>query len=267
MRVFTLFFLILSKSLFSLDYGLDYQLNPSEKIDFVQIFAERHSGSFYMRSLLAENFSLLGKKRGYCHKHFPPWIGVDPKINDFPEKSKRFLTVVVFRNPYDYIRGMRKIPWHADRALFALRFSSFIRKPWKLAQSEVNRYGREKVHFDSEPLSGKPFKNVMALRTAKIKQMLGLKEYCHNIYYINYEVVLKNEDAVLKEIASLFSIQKMPKFKKIEYYKGNPELGRYVQKKYKPISQQDLDFINKELDEELENQIGYQIIRKARDIK
>ncbi len=322
MRFFFLSFSVILISCFGLENNIDYKKDGSAEIKKLQVFAERHSGSNFVKRLLADNFPLFEQKTGFCHKHFPPWVDVDPQIESFYEDSEQFLCVVVFRNPYDYLRGMNRVPWHGHQSLFKLPFSTFIKKKWMLAPSDEYRLTKKKkkIFLDKNPNTGGLFNNVIELRTAKIKQMLQLKNYCHNIYYVNYETILKDPEGVLSEIAELFDLEREPIYKPVKYYKGNPKFGtyvseihngkkrqvlqidditlkqapeavlkeidnffdfektitvpdemkvvhRYLNKGYPKILEEDLDFINSELCESLEKEIGYDLVRDVNLIK
>jgi hypothetical protein len=112
--------------------------------------------------------------------------------------------------------------------------------------------------IDLNPENGLPFDNIFKLRTAKIKAMLKIKKRAPNVYYINYEILRDHTEEVLNEIAMLYHLQLNNPFSPVETYKGNGKKD-YKPKEYLDISEADLAYINSQLDEKLERQIGYQL--------
>ncbi len=263
-----LILILTAASIYALDYGIDFRNDPFLEIKELQIFGERHCGTNFIEQLLIANFPTFKKVPGFCHKHFPPWVHVDPASYLLEKQSENYLTVVIFRNAYDWVRAFHPHPWHGHPSLVYIPFNKFIRSKWRLNDVDIkllNPNGN-KFCLDRNPNTGKYFHNVLQLRAAKTDAMLTLKKYCHNIYFVRYETVLKHPQEVIDEIASLFDLEKKSSFQKIKYYKGDKSKGKYKKKKYARLTQKDLDFMNQHLDLSLEHQTGYAPIYDAKKI-
>ena len=257
--------IICSTQLLSLQYGLSATRKNTVPLIKFAVFAERCSGSNYVESLLKLNFELV--EDAYCHKHFPPWFTVQriaKQHKQYPlfEKNEDVLNIIVFRNPYDWVRSLHNLPWHAVKSLFNIPFSKFIRSEWKLNPKvpvivELAKYNSM---LDINPDTKKNFKNVFELRTAKIKTMLLIKSHVANSYYVNYETVRDHPKEVIREIASLFDVKANPVYQPVIYYKGKEEKGVYTKKKYSPMTVKDHAFINDSLNKKLEAEIGYKLL-------
>ena len=239
------------------------------------IFSERNSGSNYIKSLIKENTYLKINATDYGHKHFLPWLNLPSIIYSGPSQYYNFqdnedcLFIMIFRNPYNWVRSMHKTPWHADSSLKKISFSDFIRKQWKLKDQVTDAFIQKLMVFnpflEKDPKDGSYFANVLKLREAKIENMLLLKDRVKNIYYINYETVRDHPIKVLKEISKIFNINLTKKFHPITSKKGENQKP-YVPSVYSPLSIEDLTFINEQLDPQLEKNIGYELLERVKDV-
>lgn len=264
LKIFFLLSLLFSHALMSLEYGLCAKKVGTVPIDKVFVFSERCSGNHYIESLILSNFSI--SLSPFCHKHFPPWYELspehyrgDPRHYSFAGTEK-ILFIVIFRDPYDWVRSFHLDPWHAkERFPINLSFAEFIRRPWILDEAEPENIQLRQLNplMDCNPIDGKPFKNVFQLRTAKIRTMLKIKERAHNVYYINYETVRDHPKEVLSELEKFFKLSPTSSYHPVVFYKADQRQGVYKQKKYQDISNNDLHYINSQLNEKLENKIGY----------
>lgn len=236
----------------------------NEPICKVQIFGERCSGTNFLHALLRENID-IGQKESdswyyYGWKHFPMWLHVPYESNPPSESlernytfegSENYLFVVIFRDPYDWIRSIHRQHHHLKPEMI-VDFKHFIRSEWFSF-----------VALDTNPVTGGNFENGMKLRTERIKNMLLIKDLVKNIYYVRYEILRDYPQEVLKEISEQFNIT-LKDYTPIILYKGDGHV--YKESSYDPIEQEDLDYINSQLDSAVENSIGYQLIEKAEEI-
>ncbi len=249
-----------SSSLFSLEYGIIAKNKHVEKIINFFVIGERCSGTNFLTSLISENTQLIKCRIG--QKHFPPWYELGPEYYHGDARyyhfnnTEDFLFLVIFRDPYDWVRSFHIQPHHAHKSLLNLSFSSFIREPWLIDPSvtAVENYPL----LDLNPKDGLPFKNIFALRSRKIEDMLEIQNRAPNVYYINYEIVRDYPEQVLKEIAHLYNLQLKSSYTAIDSYKGAGKTN-FKPIAYKPISDLDLEYINSQLDKKLEERIGYKI--------
>lgn len=263
MRQFIILTLFLCTSLEALERGLEYKREGQCPITHVQVFSERCSGSTYVNQLVRWHFFL--KSGRYGHKHFTPWLSLvnngytGPRKNITFEGSDDHLILILFRNPFDWLQSFHRSPWDAHPSIARLPFSQFIRSPWIIDPdcSDAKDIGIHDPFFELDPKTARPFKNPMRLRSAKIKNMLAIKERCKNCYIVQYESVLKDPKGFLTELEALFGLAWYKNYEPIHLYKGNANMGYYAPKDYGPISLEDRDFICEELDEALEARIGY----------
>lgn len=240
-----------------------YGSAPEHQINKIQIFGERCSGTNFLEHLIVRNFKNIKKDTffWYGEKHFPCWFDFpfDEKFYQRPlynytlEKSKDVLFIVIFRDPYDWVRSFYKSPHHAISSLKTLSFSEFIRSKWEVENDIENPY---RFPIELNPKTGAPFDNVMKLRTARIINMLRLKDLVPFVYFINYEILNEFPREVLTEISELFGVEMNDQFTPVLTDKGNEDV-MFTPSRYRIISPADLDFINQNLDEKVEKSIGY----------
>lgn len=235
----------------SLEYGLiaKYQGGPIQRF---AILSERCSGSNFVEKLIQSNFENL-KRDDSIHKHFPPRNWNERKTNDI-------LFIVIFRNPYDWLRSFHRVPHHAAPHLYGIPFGQFIRSLWALNAEDpvIKKLGDPMV--DRHPRTGLPFKNVMELRTEKIMTMLQIRKKVENIYYLNYETARDYPREVLQEIQERYSLKTASSYLPVLHYKAIPLENVYSPRKYDPISRRNLRHINSHLNKRLESKIGYRLI-------
>lgn len=261
-----------SLHLFSFECAIFAKAEGQMPLKHIAIYGERCSGTNYTKQLIVANTNLISTP--FCtglphqtpwHKHFMPWFDLlptyaeDPRNSNFAEYEDT-LFVVVFRDPYDWARSMNLSPQHGADGMYNLHFSQFIRIPWTLNDRDpyIQQLRQQNPLLDCDLRTGLPFKNILKMRNAKIKDELRLKDMVKNIYYVKYETVRDRPKKVLKEISKLFGLPLKP-YQPIVDYKGLPEEGAYKPKKYNPIKLKDLFYINSQLDQAQEKQIGYEI--------
>ncbi len=231
-----------------------------------QLFGERCSGTSFFRILFDENAHFKTTDY-YGHKHFPCWfdypydeVFYQRPIHEYTlEGSDDCLFLVIFRNPYDWLRSFHEKPFCGTASMYNLSFSQFIRSPWLAGDDPTCS-----TPLDTNPTDKKPFKNLIYLRTAKIKNMLKIQDLVKNAYFINYETLKEHPKEVLQEIHEIFGIQFKEDFTSPTcHFRGSQCLPTdFKESQYNPISIEDLKFINETLDEEIENSIGYTLVQE-----
>lgn len=237
-------------------YAIAYKHSSDAHTDF-HLYGMRCSGTNYTTHLLRQNFP----ERDVCFdiswKHFPPWVHVDG-VNYLEENGQKFLSmqkkylfIVVVRNPFDWVRSFRVNPYHISRRVDRSSLSSFIHAPWYF----------DRCPDDQHP-NGGCFKNVIALRTARLKNILSMCDLMDNFYMVRYETIRDHPEEVLREIASLFSISMeetfVPFTRMVRGRTGVTEKPFSVTK-YDPVSEEDRAFILRYLDPDLERFLGYEL--------
>ena len=215
-----------------------------------QIYGERCSGTNYVEKLITENFNLVLIEG--THKH---WY-----VNDYSKLRGDTLVIVVVRNPYSFLSSLHLQPHHAPLH-YGLSFSEFIRKEWVSYDSpdilplwfEEDMSIRETIAKPEWIVESEA--NVCRLRSSKLRNFLELEHHADNFCLLKYEELLldRNNIRVLKKWGVT---QRWNEIKPIVTYKG---LGYkvYEPTKYDDIAVDDLQFINDNLDWELENKVGY----------
>lgn len=272
-RAFVLYALFICIQSHALEYGISAKHEGSIPIKKLFLFGERCSGTNYVVTLFSKNLQ-LGYDQKFARRHFPPWFELPieyytgkPQSYTF-DNTDEYLFVIVFRNAYDWVRSLHDLPHFASGKFFNMPFSEFIRTPWELNPSNTLVKEVRSFHplMDLSPIDGKPFENVLKLRTKKIENMLMVQNRAKNVYYIRYEIARDHPQEVIREIGECFGIRPNAKFSPVSNYLGWKHKGKYDQVPYPPISLEDLDYINSQLSEEVENQIGYSLIYDPAEI-
>ena len=221
-----------------------------------QVFGERASGTNFLIQLLLKNLPNIKMVGRYGWKHFFPPA-------EFPN-SDRCLFVMIYRDPFDWVRSLFLQPHHVHTSLKKLDFSDFIRSEWYCVFDELanvkpgeKQYGKEMM-FERNPDNGKRFENILKLRTAKILAFEALRGKVDYIEFVRYEDIKNDPTGFIDRIARKHDIASAINFTPVEKYKGITD-KKYVPKNYFDISRQDYQYILKQLDFEVEASIGYQI--------
>lgn len=240
------------------------------KVAFIQIYGERNSGTNYLHFLLEENIRnvKVGYKFGWKHG-FAKMDKIKEQINGGD------LILCMFKDPYSWIVSMHGKPHHAPQ-LYKLPFDQFIRSEWVCYTGDnydIRDLKNDPVLADQEmmhernPDTGERFANVIALRTAKCKRFLELKEE-----FPNQVRILKYEDYLMKPRISVCDLAGKGKLRlkgpvKVSkgYFGKNPKKkfdrkDYYENREYfKLYSEEDLQYVNQYLDKEVEEKIGYNL--------
>lgn len=172
------------------------------------------------------------------------------------DDSDDTLFLVILRNPFDWLCSMAVNPYHAPKHV-GLPFSTFIRKRWvSYEQTRVNSIwplSDDGAYFIEEA------ENIMVLRSMKIQHWLNLRKRVKNIAFINYEALYKGM-STLENIANEFNILQVnnPFVNQERYIKGGrlrQEL--FVPKEQTSIDKQDLEFIQANIDWDVEKYFNY----------
>jgi hypothetical protein len=247
-------------------HGLDAKHEGRARLRKFCLFGERCSGTNYLQQLITANFPQLGYQKAYGWKHFPAWLSAPAGLNPGPSKfytfenSDAYLFFVIFRNPYDWLRSLWEHPHHAASHLHHIPFDTFIHSTWICDPLD------EFIHaMDKNPHTGAYFSNILQLRSAKIRNMLMIKNKVKNIYYINYETLLNQPEQVVHEIARIFNLRTNYYFVPILNYCDPPhdKHSLFLERDAFIPPAESLLFIQSQLDPSLESSIGYDILKGA----
>jgi len=134
-------------------------------------------------------------------------------------------------------------------------FSHFLRSQWKLIDEHHPLDGSYKEIDNYNPWTNKSFSNVLELRKYKMQNYLTLSKLVDNYVIVRYEDVCNNPEAFIHFIATKYLLNKKEAFTPITIYKG---VGKpYVRKKYFSFLEEDLYFINANIDWDVEEKVNY----------
>ncbi len=233
-------------------------------IRHVQIFGERCSGTNFLRSLVSDMFrgvqmtKAFGGKHWYIRDHQPrgrPNETTDQQCVRRLDDSADTLFLVIHRNPYDWLRSLQRTPYHAWTH-DSLPLQEFVTKPW--VSSEVSQVNptwsiRDDGYYFIEEAA-----NVLELRALKLRHLLGLEGVVPNVAFVRYDHLAADPKS-LTGIADRFGIDVAEDLSlDVNRYFGGYRGGEYDgQRKYDPISDDDLAHINAHLDWDVESACGY----------
>ena len=172
---------------------------------FVQLFGERNSGTTYFRKLIQDGMRdpsrFLGAlesdetpmgHRTFGYKH---WFA-DPKKLDDP-KSQETLFVVIYRNPYTWIRAMMAQPYSLSDAIDGKSLGDL--ETLELVGRRKNKDTTDEV----DPNTGDRL-TLFGLRQRKIENFEGIKKKVLNVAYLQLEDLLKDPARAFAHLAQNF---------------------------------------------------------------
>lgn len=229
------------------------------QINRIQIYGERCSGTNYLQKLLKKNLIDIKLTWEFGFKHFF-------YKGDIRNNAYGCLFIAIYRDPVNWIHSLRKHPWHASKELWGLDFSSFIRSEWKAVYDEhagIDKcnplYGSE-IPMERDPVSGERFKNVMHMRSAKIRNWQSIANITDNFTHVLYENLYADPKAFISELCEKFNLRRRLLFYPVRSYKGiGVGIRKFKPDVYPAISEDDYRYIFSNLDVKLENEIGYKI--------
>lgn len=226
-----------------------------DKITRYQVVGERSSGTNFVKRLLGRNTALtpgedLGWKHGFPHMRAVP---------------ANLAVICVVRSPLTWARSMHAKPWHTTPALQKLAFSDFIRAPWDTIIDRPRYFDKaegdigQALQFDRDPLTGKRFDNLFALRTAKLRGALThLNRDCTCIV-LRMEEATTDPEATLTRLCTALDTQPNATFRPVVKRLGSkfkPAVNNRPDTP-KDLSPQDRAFVQQATDTPLETALGY----------
>lgn len=174
-----------------------------QPVEFVQIYGERNSGTNHLARLLQDNMRqpdrLLGLKeseatplgtRIFGYKH---WF-VDPaKFTD--SRQPRTLFVVIWRNPYTWLRAMMARPYALERSIGG---RSVAELPDIRLAGHVN--GKD-TRTEFHPVTGEAV-TLFELRRLKIESFGMLETLADHVIFLNLETLLDSPLGLLRHLGT-----------------------------------------------------------------
>ena len=249
----------------------EYNHYSESEIEKIRLMGERCSGTTYIHGLLVNNFPsqhVVAPK-----KHFLPWFNLN--AFNIPKKSKEVedlnflekltdscLLVLVVRDPYDWLRSFYSHPWHVkgDKMLHK-GFLHFLQHEWRPSDKQMDYVGVD--HWN--PYNQRRFRNVLELRKYKILNYLQVGILVDNFFVVQYEKVAKNPAQFVEFMSENFHMEKNDVFENITSYK-NEGKKKFQKKEYPPFEIKEFEFINQEIDWDVEKFIGYSKVESLDDV-
>ncbi len=267
MRIFIIIGFVFLNTLLGSGFENEFNHYSGNSPKRLKVCGERCSGTNFVKFLLLRNFPDLKKtpQEEFGHKHFLWWYGVPTdhqKLKDlkYPLNavdyagSQDCLFIVMVRDPYDWLRSFYLKPWHVHDSLLTGSFSYFISTEWKVNKVYYNEGFYSEID-NYNPWTGRPFTNVLELRRYKIYNYLKLGTFVDNYVLARYEDVRDDPKGFVHFIAEFCHLKKQSEFVPVDGYKGGNK--PYVRKQYFRFEEQDLEFINSQIDWAIEELVGY----------
>jgi len=260
------------------------QVNPSRRPK-IKIYGERHTGTKYLYLLIVLNLRAeiipggedmtkwyfnIAKEGSwlfeltsdlYFKTHFSKTLGwkhfLLPPAERFTQagiKKDELLFLTLTKNPYSWLLSLYKNPWHAFQKYSS--FDEFLNTPWKTRWRE-NSPGN--------------FSNPMELWNTKNRAYLRLHNSQWNSINLTYEDLVADPEKWINQIAKVTRTTKKSEIflnwektttrfapdKTYAFYKNY-----YLQEQWKTLlSNQQIELINQQLDEDVMAKFGYTKIR------
>lgn len=227
-------------------------------LEWFQVMGERGCGTNVVRKSISKTLRVtrteaLGWKHG-----FPHTIGLNPNT----------LVVCVVRDPQAWAQSLFKRPWHAHPDVQARDFNDFLREPWighidqlshfEMIHPELSIDQRE-LQWDRDPMTGKRFANIFALRNAKHRGLLSYLNRGVSTAYVRLEVFNENPLGLLEELEATFSLPQTERgYRPVTRRMGN-NWNASVERdtSLDGWSDADIAFMHDQLEPQIERLFGY----------
>lgn len=225
----------------------------------IQVYGQRCSGTNALIALIEKNFGQGRFTEQFGFKHwfvpesvyFPNWVTI----------------VVIARDVIQWAQSFYKNPWHAHPQLKALPFDQFIRHEWCSIwdtdfwdiDSSHPIFAKEMMH-ERCPITGDRFKNIIQMRTAKLKHWSMLDQRCDKLILCSHDEFQNNVTAILDKIGTVSGIKPLSRYTQIMGYKGDDHIA-YQPASYPNLSVENLRHIDQFLDWKIEEKFG--LLKKA----
>ncbi|MEL6227994.1 MAG: hypothetical protein AAFR01_13395, partial [Pseudomonadota bacterium] len=174
-------------------------------LDFIQIYGERNSGTTYLAKLLQDNLKTPSHVLGLAESDETPlgnkifgykhWFLNWDKLKDPRQAATLF--IVVYRNPYTWVRAMMDRPYALERSLTGKAIADL---PDTLLAGHIN--GKD-TQNEFDPETGEQL-TLFELRQKKLRCLEQLKDHVDNVVYLPLEELLADPAAVMAELAITF---------------------------------------------------------------
>lgn len=223
-----------------------------------QVMGERSSGTNFVKRLLGRNTALtpsedLGWKHGFAQMTAIP---ADMAV------------ICVVRHAVPWALSMHAKPWHCPPAMQALGFSEFIRAEWASVADrpryfpQVAALGGEgrPLQPDRDPLTGRAYANLFALRRAKLAGLTSYFARGATLAFARLEAVQAAPEAFLADLGKAFALPPpATPFRPVVKRLGSKFKPAIDTRPATPdaMGAADLAFLRAEIDADQEARLGY----------
>ena len=237
---------------------------PKIQRHMIRFFSLRCSGSTYLQHLLKHNFPTMYFGQDLGWKHGPAGSAiqgfrsqaedidelVDQEFEVRGERLKDPATIMIVRNPYDWVRSLYKNAWWVLHPSYSkVQFTEFLQTPVRITA----RQPADMNFFDN-----KPYNNPIEMRSSKLKLLLSLTCRSPRHFVINYETLLESAPAVIAHIASEFNWRPKAIYEPIDY-RIRSRGKKFEVSSYPELGSEEFAFIKEQIDGELEQLLNYRL--------
>lgn len=242
-----------------IDTGICTRMATDRMPEVFQVIGERGSGTNLARRVIGMNTELT-------HTEVLGWKHAFPSMLAVPDN---LLTVVCLRDARNWALSMHDRPWHAHPVMHGLSFSEFIRAEWQSHVDRVSHFpnvpdGMEArglpLQYDRHPLTGLPFPNLFALRTAKLQGHLSMLARGGTVTVLRMEILQQSPERILDHLSTVLGVTRKPGDLRMPGRRLGTRFRSPVADRPLPpdmMSADDLAFMAAELDLTLERKLGY----------
>lgn len=221
-------------------------------------FGERCCGVTYVEQRMMETFPGLKTTNEYGWRH--------GFVNPAYIKPTTFCVVVV-RNALDWVQHLHRTPFQAGEWSQDAPISAFLRNEWSCTTNgrvlgkpfqKLGLARNTELLTERHPMTGARIRNVIELRNLKMLSLLKLQHMTPNCAYLRYEDMVNAGDEMMDMLQSKLGLQRRADMAEIELdlaLQGDPDTD--VQTPVADLSEDDLRFIDTELDHATEAAFGY----------
>ena len=175
-----------AKELFK--YNKFYSTIDRHKINNFTIYGERHSGTNWLEKLITNSFNIPITWK-YDYKHF--FGCCDWEVLN---KAQNTLFIGIYRNIYNWIGGMKKMPYHLESN------KVLDIKPWQSVRG-ISKYNS---FCDSHWYTKEKYKDIFDMRHNKLEFL-----YLYMPYLVDNYVLIKYEDLIehTYDIVNMISVK------------------------------------------------------------
>ena len=222
------------------------------------MFGERCSGLTYVEQRMVTTFPGLKVTGEHGWRH--------AFVNPAYIKPSTFCVVVV-RNALDWIQNLHRTPFQAGEWSQNASISEFLRNEWscttngRVLGKPFQKLGLERnteLLTERHPITGARIRNVLELRSLKMMSLLKVQHLTPNFAYLRYEDMVNAGDEMMDLLQAKLGMQRRADMAEIELdlaLQGDPDTDE--QTPVAELSEEDLRFIDTELDHKTEAAFGY----------